>query len=114
MTSLPFPGNQPVIVLVEALEILDPDILQEYVAAIAGQMAGYGARNIAAGLHTHKGETDAIHMVASYWPAAQSYLDWQASEDYAPWAEKRVRAVRIRTHFLPVIPGTFSVQGAVS
>lgn len=107
MADLPFDATQPVVVLVEALEILDPAGLQAYVAAIAPQMAQRGGRNIASGLHTYLGESDAITMVASYWPSAQSFLDWQASADYAPWGEKRKKSVRIRTHILPALPGAF-------
>lgn len=103
MSGLAFDTEQPVLVLVEVLEIMDAETMRDYVAAIAPQMAAFGARNLAAGLHTHKGETDAINMVASYWPKAQAYLDWQASSAYAPWSEKRVHAARIRTHFLPMI-----------
>jgi len=107
MPGLTFSADQPVLVLVEVLAIMDAETMRDYVAAIAPQMAGYGARHLTAGLHTYKGETDAINMVASYWPTAQAYLDWQASAGYAPWAEKRLHAARIRTHFLPVIPGAF-------
>jgi len=79
MPGLTFSADQPVLVLVEVLAIMDAETMRDYVAAIAPQMAGYGARNLTAGLHTYKGETDAINMVASYWPTAQAYLDWQAS-----------------------------------
>lgn len=104
MSGLAFNTEQPVLVLVEVLEIMDAETMRDYVVAIAPQMAAFGARNLAAGLHTHKGKTDAINMVASYWPTAQAYLDWQTSAAYAPWMYKRVQAARIRTHFLPVIP----------
>lgn len=105
MSGLTFDTKQPVLVLVEVLEITDAEMMRDYAIAIAPQMAAFGARNLAAGLHTHKGKTDAINMVASYWPTAQAYLDWQASAAYAPWAEKRLNAARIRTHFLTVIGG---------
>ena len=105
MSGIAFNTEQPVLVLVEVLEIMDAETMRDYVVAIAPQMTAFGARTLAAGLYTHKGKTDAINMVASYWPTAQAYLDWQASAAYAPWAEKRVHAARIRTHFLPVIAG---------
>lgn len=100
-------ADQAVLVLVEVLDVLDSGTMRDYLAAIAPQMAEVGARNLNSGWYLHQGTTDAINMVVSYWPTAQTYLDWQASAAYRPWAEKRMRAARIRTHFLPVIEGVF-------
>lgn len=105
MADTDFPLDVSVFVVVEVLAIHDADIMADYVAAIAPQMDQYGAKNVGAGLKTHKGDSDAIHMVISRWPTAQAYLDWQASADYAPWAEKRKSAADIRTHFVPIIEG---------
>ena len=103
MTEPEFPLDIPVFVIVEVLAILDADVMAEYVVAIAPQMASYGARNVGAGLKTHKGTSDAINMVISKWPTAQAYLDWQASEAYAPWGERRKSAAHIRAHFVPCL-----------
>ncbi|MEX0280142.1 MAG: DUF1330 domain-containing protein [Arenibacterium sp.] len=105
MAETDFPLDVPVFVVVEVLTMRDPDVMADYVAAIAPQMDSYGAVNVGAGLKTHKGTSDAIHMVISRWPSAQAYLDWQASDDYAPWGEKRKAAADIRAHFIPVLPG---------
>lgn len=106
MAETDFPLDVPVFVVVEVLAIRDPNVMADYVAAIAPQMAHYGAKNVGAGLKTHKGRSDAIQMVISRWPSAQTYLDWQASDTYGPWGEKRKAAADIRTHFVPVIPET--------
>ena len=102
MTEPEFPLDIPVFVIVEVLAIMDADIMGKYVAAIAPQMASYGAKNVGGGLKTYKGPSDAINMVISKWPSAQAYLDWQASDEYAPWGKKRESAAKIRVHFVPM------------
>lgn len=103
MAETDFSMDTPVLVIVEVLAILDAGVMAEYVGAIASQMARYNARNIGAGLKTYKGPSDAINMVVSQWPSARAYLDWQASNEYAPWREKREAAADIRTHFVSMI-----------
>lgn len=105
MGNFSIPSDKPVLVVVEVLEISEPEVMSDYVAAIAPQMAERGARNVAAGLQTVVGETDAINIVASVWPSPDVYQSWQDSAEYAPWGEKRKQAARIRTHMVPLLPG---------
>lgn len=108
MSEQPFPDDQPVMVLVEVLEVIDTDKMQAYVAAIAPQMAAVGGRNVAAGFHSVVGQSEALNMVASVFPTARAYKDWQQSADYAPWKVTREAASRIRTHLLPLLPGAYA------
>ncbi len=105
MSEPEFPIGVPVFVVVEVLAVRNAKIMEDYVAAIAPQMARFGARNVGAGLKTYKGKSDAINMVISWWPSAQVYIDWQNSDEYAPWAEKRKAAADIRVHFIPELSG---------
>jgi uncharacterized protein (DUF1330 family) len=107
--------SQPVLVLVEVLEISDPVFMRDYQRAIAPQMARRGAQNLAAGHHTVVGKGDAINMVVSLWPSAAAWTEWQASEEYAPWGKNRDAAARIRTHHIPLLPEVVvSVQTGAS
>lgn len=105
MNEFSIPHDKPVLVIVEVLEISDPDVMNAYVAAIAPQMAARGARTVAAGLETVVGDTDALNMVAAVWPSPDIYQEWQTSEEYKPWGLKRKSAARIRTHMMPLLPG---------
>lgn len=108
MTAFPFPKDQPVLSLVEVLEVLDPEKMQAYVAGIAPQMEAIGARNIASGFHSVVGTSEAINMVAAVFPSVDAYEAWQQSEAYAPFKPIREAAVRIRTHLLPLAPEVYA------
>lgn len=116
MTTATLPDSaKPVLVLVEVLEVLDAAFVSDYQRAIGPQMAKRGARNLAVGLETVIGQSDAINMVVSLWPSAETYVDWQRSAEYAPWGDHRKAALRVRTDFIPLLPGiVLSDQGAAS
>mgnify|MGYP000961373006 CR=1 FL=1 len=92
----------PVVVLVEVLEVRDPDRYREYQLAARAQIGPLGGQVLARGANAVEGDPPFGTLLLQRWPSARAFLDWQASGAYAPLKALRQEVATIRLAWMPL------------
>lgn len=93
----------PVLVLVEVLEVRDPDRYREYQLAARTQLGPRGGVVVGRGAQMIEGTPAFGTVLVQRWPSAQAFLDWQASAEYAPLKALRQEVATIRIAWTPLM-----------
>ena len=88
------------VVVVEILEVFDPEAMQAYQADARVQILERGGSVLARGGKTFEGPV-AGPMLLQRWPSEAAFTDWQSSAEYQPLLERRNKAARLQISILP-------------
>ncbi len=96
-------ASGPVLVLVEVLEVRDPEGYRNYQMAARTQIGPRGGTVLARQAQPIEGDPPFGGFLVQRWPSAQAFLDWQASDEYAPLKAMRLQAATIRLAWMPLL-----------
>ena len=84
-----------ILVVVEILEVKDPEKLAQYQAQARVQSAARGAAVVGRGSDTYFGDPFGTLLVQR-WPSEAAFRDWQESDAYRQLLPLRTEAARVR------------------
>lgn len=85
-----------VLVVIETIRVLDPELLAGYQAQAREQLMARGGKLLARGGVAFEGPPLTGPVLIQRWPTEQAFRDWQESEEYRPLMALRKKAVELR------------------
>lgn len=92
-----------VLVIVEVRNVHDAEQMRMYQEGARAQIGPFGGVVLARGVIPVEGDPEFGTLMVQKWPSAQAFLDWQASEEYRPLKERRLKCVDLRIGMVPVV-----------
>lgn len=92
-----------VLVIVEVRKVHDANEMKNYQEGARAQIGPFGGVVIARGVIPVEGDPAFSTLMVQKWPSAQAFLDWQASDDYRPLKERRLKCADLRIGMVPLV-----------
>lgn len=96
-------ADAAVLVIVEVRRVKDPERFAAYQAGARAQIERHGGRVVARGGTALEGEPPFGTLMVQQWPSAQSFTDWQQSDEYRPLRAIRLDCADLRIAVVPLI-----------